>query len=77
VCPRLVAGVPDRDGKLLDVDVDAADLEVRRDLASAIPDSDDDTPLARELAADARMRITLRGRTLPRPETTRVIAVAN
>jgi len=69
--------VPERDSGLLDAGVEAADLEVRRDLASAIPDSDDDTPLARELAADARMRITLRGRTLPRPESTRVIAVAN
>jgi chromosome partitioning protein len=59
------------------VRADAADLEVRRDLASAIPDADHDTPLARELAADARMRITLRGRRLPRPPSSRVICVAN
>ncbi len=56
---------------------DAADLRVRRDVASVIPDADDDTPLAREMAADARLRITLAGRQLPRPVRTRTIAVAN
>lgn len=61
----------------LDPSAEAADLQVRHDVASAIPDGDDDTPLARELAADARQRITLQGRRLPRPDQTRVMAVAN
>ncbi len=62
---------------LVDDAADEADLRVRRDVAAAIPDADDDTPLARELAATARLRITLRGRQLPRPPHTRVICVAN
>ena len=56
---------------------DAADLQRRTALADAIPHSDDDTPLMRQAAADARLRITLRGRTLPAPSRTRVITVAN
>jgi chromosome partitioning protein len=56
---------------------DAEELRHRTLVASAIPDADDDTPLARQAARDARMRITLRGRRLPQPERTRVITVAN
>ena len=56
---------------------EAADLQRRTALADAIPHSDDDTPLMRQAAADARLRITLRGRTLPSPSRTRVMTVAN
>jgi chromosome partitioning protein len=70
----------DRDilrGTPLDASSDSEDLRRRHAVADAIPDADDDTPLARQVAADARLRITLRGRALPHPAQTRVIAVAN
>ncbi|WP_460934774.1 ParA family protein [Phycicoccus ginsengisoli] len=38
---------------------------------------DHDTPLAREVAEDARKRITLTGRIFPKPATTRILTVAN
>ena len=56
---------------------EADDLQRRTAVAAAIPHSDDDTPLMRQAAADARLRITLRGRVLPRPSRTRVITIAN
>jgi len=56
---------------------EADDLQRRTAVAAAIPQSDDDTPLMRQAAADARLRITLRGRVLPSPSRTRVITVAN
>nr|WP_050758556.1 AAA family ATPase [Xylanimonas cellulosilytica] len=40
-------------------------------------DDDDDTPLAAQLAVDARRRIDLHGRKFPRPEQTRILTVAN
>ncbi|MCV2392847.1 ParA family protein [Actinotalea sp. M2MS4P-6] len=43
----------------------------------SIPDVDESTPLAAELAADTRRRIELAGRRFPRPERTRVITIAN
>ncbi len=49
----------------------------RRELLSAIPDGDDSTPLARQLARDARRRISLQGSRFPAPPRTRVITVAN
>ncbi|MGL5818960.1 MAG: AAA family ATPase [Phycicoccus sp.] len=51
--------------------------EQRAAIASAIPGADHATPLARAVAEDARKRITLSGRTVPRPATTRVLTVAN
>lgn len=47
------------------------------EIASAIPTSDDDTPLAQEVAHDARRRLALHGQQLPVPEHTRVLTVAN
>ena len=38
---------------------------------------DDSTPLAAQLAEDARRRIELEGKTFPRPPSTRVLTVAN
>jgi chromosome partitioning protein len=46
-------------------------------LIESLPQVDDDTPLAAQLAIDARRRIDLHGRRFPKPPTTRVITVAN
>ena len=51
--------------------------EWRDAVASALPATDDETPLAQELASDARRRLRLHGRVFDRPETTRVLTVAN
>ena len=42
-----------------------------------VVDSDDDTPLAREIAVDTRRRRALHGQQLPTPARTRVITIAN
>lgn len=44
---------------------------------TGIPEIDDSTPLAAELAADARRKIELVGRKFPKPASTRIITVAN
>jgi chromosome partitioning protein len=49
----------------------------REALMASLPDMDEDTPLAAQLTIDARRRIDLQGRRFPRPETTRVITIAN
>ncbi len=51
--------------------------DVRAELVATLPVADEDSPLAAEVAEDARRRITLVGRTLPRPTRTRVLTVAN
>ncbi|HMO11281.1 MAG TPA: AAA family ATPase, partial [Actinotalea sp.] len=52
--------------------------EVRRqELLRSIPEADESTPLAAQLAADARRRIDLAGRRFPRPVQTRVLTIAN
>nr|WP_328804160.1 ParA family protein [Occultella kanbiaonis] len=51
--------------------------ERRLELMSAIPVMDETTPLAAELALDARRRIELAGRRFPPPWQTRVFTVAN
>ncbi|WP_425358465.1 ParA family protein [Beutenbergia cavernae] len=53
------------------------DAARRAALLSSIPDFDDSTPLAAELAHDARRRIELAGARFPRPDETRVFTVAN
>ena len=53
------------------------DTEVRAQIAAAMPGADGGTPLAAAVAADARKRITLSGRSVPRPAHTRVMTVAN
>ena len=55
----------------------AEDAHQRAEIAAALPGSDEHTPLARAVAEDARKRITLSGRTVPRPARTRVVTVAN
>jgi chromosome partitioning protein len=49
----------------------------REALIGTVPTMDDETPLAAQLALDARRRIDLAGRRFPRPNQTRIITVAN
>ncbi|HWS57340.1 MAG TPA: AAA family ATPase [Actinotalea sp.] len=49
----------------------------RAALIESLPTADDSTPLAAQIAADARRRIELSGRRFPRPAATRVLTVAN
>ncbi len=49
----------------------------RAELVRGLPAVDDSTPLAAQLAIDARRRIELAGRRFPRPDKTRIITVAN
>ncbi len=49
----------------------------RAALMASLPVADESTPLAAQLAEDARRRIDLHGRRFPRPVTTRIITVAN
>jgi chromosome partitioning protein len=49
----------------------------RDEFAGSLPDGDDDTPLARAVADDARKRIALTGRVFPKPAETRVLTIAN
>ncbi|CAM3403668.1 chromosome partitioning protein [Isoptericola cucumis] len=49
----------------------------RAALVASVPVADDSTPLAAQLAIDARRRIDLQGRQFPKPDQTRVITVAN
>ncbi|MBC7292362.1 MAG: ParA family protein [Actinotalea sp.] len=53
------------------------DEERRALLIESLPAVDESTPLAAQLAADARRRIDLSGRRFEKPSTTRVITVAN
>ena len=55
----------------------ASDVDRRRALIEAIPQADDTTPLAAQLAEDARRRITLSGQRFPAPDQTRVFTIAN
>ncbi|MFC6508855.1 AAA family ATPase [Promicromonospora citrea] len=54
-----------------------SDDERRSALIATVPAVDDTTPVAAELAMDARRRIELQGRKFPRPPKTRIITVAN
>ena len=49
----------------------------RAAIIEGLPSVDDSTPLAAQLAADARRRIELSGRRFPRPPATRVLTIAN
>lgn len=54
-----------------------ADHADREALVAALPTPGSDTPLARELAENARRRIQLTGRPFPKPVAPRVLTVAN
>ena len=58
-------------------DLPRRDSEDRAEIAAALPVADEQTPLARAVADDARKRITLSGRSVPRPARTRALTVAN
>ncbi len=47
------------------------------EIARSLPMPDDDTPLAQEVAHDARRRLVLHGQRLPAPPETRIMTVAN
>jgi chromosome partitioning protein len=49
----------------------------REELVRSLPEPDEDTPLAQQVALDARRRIVLHGQQLPAPAHTRVMTVAN
>jgi chromosome partitioning protein len=49
----------------------------RVELVHSLPEMDESTPLAMEVAEDTRRRIALAGRKFPRPPRTRVMTVAN
>nr|WP_083259542.1 ParA family protein [Cellulosimicrobium cellulans] len=49
----------------------------RAALMASLPETDESTPLAAQLAVDARRRIDLQGRKFERPPSTRIITVAN
>ncbi len=53
------------------------DEDWRTEIASALPTAGDETPLAQELATDARRRLALHGRRFAEPTRTRVLTVAN
>ncbi len=56
---------------------DPADEERRAAIIDGLPQVDESTPLAAQIAADARRRIELSGRRFPRPPGTRVLTIAN
>ncbi|WP_425432638.1 ParA family protein [Isoptericola jiangsuensis] len=59
-------------------EIPAPDPDAQRSaLMDSVPDMDEETPLAAQLALDARRRIDLSGRRFPRPQQTRIITVAN
>jgi chromosome partitioning protein len=71
---EIASALPDLDPDI-DPDLDPdADPDTDPD---ADPDADPDTPLAHTVAENARQRIALVGRRLPRPARTRVMTVAN
>ncbi len=51
--------------------------EQRTNLVASLPRVDESTPLAFEVAQDARRRISLVGRPFPQPPHTRILTVAN
>jgi len=57
--------------------VQAGDRSDREALLDAVPDVDNSTPLAAQLAQDTRRRIELHNIQLPQPRKTRIFTVAN
>ena len=56
---------------------DEPDERRRAALLRSVPDADESTPLAAELAQDARRRIMLQGTRFPAPPETRIFTIAN
>jgi len=57
--------------------IDAAEEARRAAIIEGLPEVDDTTPLAAQIAAEARRRIELSGRRFPRPAETRILTIAN
>lgn len=55
----------------------ASVFDEREALVASLPQTDESTPLAAQLAIDARRRIELRGQMFDRPATPRIVTVAN
>lgn len=64
-------------GKGVSRETSGGDDTVRAEVAAALPDPGEDTPLAQAVASDALRRIQLSGVELPRPASTRIMTVAN
>lgn len=47
------------------------------DISAALPSAEDDTPLMRELANNARRRLALSGVQFPKPDAPRILTIAN
>src|SRR5690625_4140588 len=62
------------DGMAEEVGMDRKDP---RNILGTLEEFDDSTPLAAQLAEDARRRLELEGTTFPRPAETRILTVAN
>ena len=81
--PTSASGEPDPGGSAEDTSATeeapplADDSEERAAIVASIPGADANTPLAQAVAEDARKRITLSGRPVPRPPRPRVLTVAN
>jgi chromosome partitioning protein len=52
-------------------------LSERDQLAASLPKPGSETPLAQAVAEDARRRLSLSGKALPKPDHTRILTVAN
>jgi chromosome partitioning protein len=64
-------------GQLKTVAAKAGGTKVSRETSNVLDTLDDSSPIARELAHENRRREKLLGRTLPKPEKTRVFTVSN
>jgi chromosome partitioning protein len=53
------------------------DQSEREQLVASLPEPGAETPLAQEVAMDARRRISLTGKIFPKPDHTRILTVAN
>jgi chromosome partitioning protein len=53
------------------------DQSEREQLVASLPEPGSETPLAQEVAMDARRRISLTGKIFPKPDHTRILTVAN
>lgn len=57
--------------------VDQSDRNDPRNILGGLDDFDESTPLAAQLAEDARRRMALEGKQFPRPPETKILTVAN
>ena len=75
--PRETPGVPRETTAMPRGTPRWSDDEQRAAIIDSLPTVDETTPLAAQIAADARRRIDLSGRRFPRPDRTRILTIAN